>query len=479
MSFHVDEGESLGIVGESGSGKSVTCLALLRLLGAAAQGHGRTGSKLAGQDVLAASSRRRCRRCAGSQRRDDLPGPHDRVRSGVHHRPSDRRDDPHSPRCEQIGRSLAEATNLLKRVEIADAAHVLDQYPHQLSGGMLQRAMIAMALSCRPKLLIADEPTTALDVTIQAQILQLIKNLQAELGMGLIMITHDLGVVAETVDRVVVMYGGQVMEEGPVEPHFRCAGASLHQVAARQHHACELGAPARTVVAEADAPCTRASRISVEELSRSSKRDAMAVERATFRRQAVRRRQPETPRRRHRRAGRRIGFWQEHDRPAGACAWSNRPAGQVLVNGKDIASLAGKRPEGVPAADADRVPGQLLRARSDDDLGADRRRAPADSRPDAAPRTARAARSAGSRGSASIAAFGRRYPHELSGGQRQRVAIARALILGAARAGRRRTHLGARRHRQGADHRSAASACSGKWSFRSCSSATIWASCAR
>jgi len=92
--------------------------------------------------------------------------------------------------------------------------------PHQLSGDMLQRSMIAMALSCRPKILFADAPTTALDVTIQAQILELIKELQAELGMGLVMVTHDLGVVAETVDRVIVMYGGSVMEEGPVQGIF-------------------------------------------------------------------------------------------------------------------------------------------------------------------------------------------------------------------------------------------------------------------
>ncbi len=114
----------------------------------------------------------------------------------------------------------AEALDLLRRVEIRNAEAVLDSYPHQLSGGMLQRAMIAMALSCNPRVLFADEPTTALDVTVQAQILQLIKDLQAEFHMGLIVITHDLGVVAETVDRVVVMYGGKVMEQAPVGAIF-------------------------------------------------------------------------------------------------------------------------------------------------------------------------------------------------------------------------------------------------------------------
>lgn len=113
-----------------------------------------------------------------------------------------------------------EAISLLAKVEIKNPAAILESYPHQLSGGMLQRAMIAMALSCRPQVLVADEPTTALDVTIQAQILQLIKNLQTEFGMGLVMITHDLGVIAETVDRVVVMYGGRVMEDGPVQAIF-------------------------------------------------------------------------------------------------------------------------------------------------------------------------------------------------------------------------------------------------------------------
>jgi oligopeptide/dipeptide ABC transporter ATP-binding protein len=121
--------------------------------------------------------------------------------------------------------ALAQAVALLERVEIKNAEAVVRYYPHQLSGGMLQRVMIAMALSCEPQVLIADEPTTALDVTIQAQILQLIKDIQAESGMGLVMITHDLGVIAETVDRVVVLYGGKVMETGPVEAIFE---APLH-----------------------------------------------------------------------------------------------------------------------------------------------------------------------------------------------------------------------------------------------------------
>ena len=108
-----------------------------------------------------------------------------------------------------------------------NAEAVVRYYPHQLSGGMLQRVMIAMALSCEPQVLIADEPTTALDVTIQAQILQLIKDIQAESGMGLVMITHDLGVIAETVDRVVVLYGGKVMETGPVEAIFDAPAIKL------------------------------------------------------------------------------------------------------------------------------------------------------------------------------------------------------------------------------------------------------------
>lgn len=217
-SFAVAPGESLGIVGESGSGKSVTCMAALRLLREPPARIKATRLTLDGIDMLAASRRELA----------DIRG---RVAAMVFQDPMTA-FDPVYTIGRQIGETitahrglskkaaLAEARDLLARVEIRNPDAVVASYPHQLSGGMLQRAMIAMALSCRPKLLIADEPTTALDVTVQAQILQLIKGLQDEFHMGLVMVTHDLGVIAETVDRVVVMYGGRVMEEGPVEAIF-------------------------------------------------------------------------------------------------------------------------------------------------------------------------------------------------------------------------------------------------------------------
>jgi oligopeptide/dipeptide ABC transporter ATP-binding protein len=218
VSFHLDAGESLGIVGESGSGKSVTCSALLRLLREPPAQIAAKTLKLGGVDVLRSDAK-------------GLAAMRGRVAATVFQDPMTSFDPVFT-----IGHQIAEtilthqrgsradaldaAVDLLRRVEIKKPEAVVRQYPHELSGGMLQRAMIAMALSCNPQVLIADEPTTALDVTIQAQILQLIKDIQQQTGMSLIMITHDLGVVAETVDRVVIMYGGRVMEQGSVEAIF-------------------------------------------------------------------------------------------------------------------------------------------------------------------------------------------------------------------------------------------------------------------
>jgi ABC-type dipeptide/oligopeptide/nickel transport system ATPase component len=223
MTLHLDAGESLGIVGESGSGKSVTCMAALRLLREPPAKIAADRLELGGVDVLTARGR-------------DLAALRGRVAAMIFQDPMTAFDPSftighqivetiQAHRATPKAQARAEAEALLRRVEIKNPGGVLDAYPHQLSGGMLQRAMIAMALSCQPQVLFADEPTTALDVTIQAQILQLIKELQAEMGMGLIMVTHDLGVVAETVDRVLVMYGGRAMEQGPVQEIF---DAPLH-----------------------------------------------------------------------------------------------------------------------------------------------------------------------------------------------------------------------------------------------------------
>lgn len=212
VSLELSAGKNLGIVGESGSGKSVTFMALMQLLQASSSTIEADTLELDGNDLLSADNRA-LSRIRGS------------IVSMVFQDPMTS-FDPLFTIGQQIAETirthrpvgkkaaLAQARELLARVEIINPEQVLNNYPHQLSGGMLQRAMIAMALSCEPQVLIADEPTTALDVTVQAQILQLITDIQAETGMSLIMITHDLGVIAETVDRVVVMYGGRVMEAG-------------------------------------------------------------------------------------------------------------------------------------------------------------------------------------------------------------------------------------------------------------------------
>jgi oligopeptide transport system ATP-binding protein len=214
VSFHLEHGETLGIVGESGSGKSVTVMSILRLIPAP------PGKVVAGQALYLG--------------RDLLKMPDREIRDLLGAQISMIFQDPmtsfnpvltigrqliepleiHKSLQKQEARSLA--INILELVGIPNAEERLADFPHQFSGGMRQRVMIAMALICHPQILIADEPTTALDVTIQAQIIEMVKRLRDEFGMAMIWITHDLGIIAGLANRVLVMYGGQIVEEVPV-----------------------------------------------------------------------------------------------------------------------------------------------------------------------------------------------------------------------------------------------------------------------
>jgi oligopeptide/dipeptide ABC transporter ATP-binding protein len=218
LSLSVDAGETVAIVGESGCGKSLSALAVMRLLPEPPARIIGGAVRLAGRDLVLISERE-MQRVRGKEIsmvfQDPMTSLNPVVPIGAQLAEAIRQHDPISYRA-----AIQRAVALLQRVRIADAERRLDDYPHQLSGGMSQRVMIAMAIACEPQVLIADEPTTALDVTIQAQILKLMKELQASSGMGLVIITHDLGVVAETADRVVVMYAGRKVEEAPVEALF-------------------------------------------------------------------------------------------------------------------------------------------------------------------------------------------------------------------------------------------------------------------
>jgi len=224
VSFHVNPGETLGIVGESGSGKSVTSLSVMRLI-PEPPGEIQPGSHILfhgdrGTEDLAVASEERMRGIRGNDIAMIFQEPMTSLNPVF--RIGDQIMEPlrlHQGLSKKAARDRA--IEMLKLVGIPIPEQRVDEYPHQLSGGMRQRVMIAIALACDPKILIADEPTTALDVTIQAQILELLNRLQEELGMAIVLITHDLGVVAETCDRVIVMYAGQVFEEGPVDDVFR------------------------------------------------------------------------------------------------------------------------------------------------------------------------------------------------------------------------------------------------------------------
>ena len=217
----VDAAEVVGLVGESGSGKSVTALALLGLIDDPGRVHARRIA-FDGQDLITASAASR-RTLAGRDIamifQDPLSSLDPCYTAGFQ---LDEALKLHGNAAERADAAVRRdrALELLREVEIADPPARLRAYPHQLSGGMAQRVMIAMAIAGRPKLLIADEPTTALDVTVQAQVLALLMRLRREHRMAVLLITHDLAVVAETADRVVVMYAGQVMETGPVPVLF-------------------------------------------------------------------------------------------------------------------------------------------------------------------------------------------------------------------------------------------------------------------
>ena len=218
VSFDVYPGETLAIVGESGCGKTITALSLIRLI---PEPPGRivAGSvKLAGTDLLRLD-RAAMRRMRGREIAMIFQEPMTALNPLL---TIGRQITEMLVRHEGISRSAARShtIDMLRHVKMSEPERRARDYPHQLSGGMRQRAMIAMALACKPKVLIADEPTTALDVTIQAQILDLIGELQSEFGTAVVLITHDLGVVAETAQRVVVMYAGRKVEEAPVRELF-------------------------------------------------------------------------------------------------------------------------------------------------------------------------------------------------------------------------------------------------------------------
>jgi oligopeptide/dipeptide ABC transporter ATP-binding protein len=218
VSFEIRAGETLGLVGESGSGKSVTALSIMRLV--QRPGHIVDGRIHFKRSDLLALDERRMRAVRGAEVSLIFQEPMTAL-------------NPVFTVGDQIGETLrvhgraarheahARAMELMQAVHIPDAAARVRDYPHQLSGGMRQRVMIAIALACRPALVIADEPTTALDVTIQAQILDLLREMKAAFNLSLLLITHDLGVVAETADRVAVMYAGRIVETGPVRAIFR------------------------------------------------------------------------------------------------------------------------------------------------------------------------------------------------------------------------------------------------------------------
>lgn len=218
VSLHVEEGEVLAIVGESGCGKSVTAKTIMKLNPMPPARIKEGTLELCGKDIVAASEKEMQNirgQLVSMIFQDPMTCLNPTMKVG-----KQITETLHKHKKLSGAKCREEAIRLLKLVQIPNAEERADQYPHEFSGGMRQRAMIAMALSCNPKLLIADEPTTALDVTIQAQIMQLMGKIREETGTAIILITHDLGVVANLADRVAVMYAGKVVEQGTAQDIF-------------------------------------------------------------------------------------------------------------------------------------------------------------------------------------------------------------------------------------------------------------------
>ena len=250
VSFDISPGETLCIVGESGSGKSVTALSIIRLV--PPPGRIAAGTLSFGGQDLMKFDEREMQRVRGAEIgfvfQEPMTALNPVMTIGSQIEETLRVHDRATRRT-----ARAKAVELLDSVSVPEPQRRVVEYPHQLSGGLRQRALIAMALACEPKLLIADEPTTALDVTIQAQILDLLRTMQKRLGLALLLITHDLGVVAEMADRVCVMYAGRIVEHAPGEGIVRGSEASIHEGTAwidprrraRNTAACHRGHRAR------------------------------------------------------------------------------------------------------------------------------------------------------------------------------------------------------------------------------------------
>ena len=241
VSFSIEAGEVLGVVGESGAGKSLTGAAIIGLLeppGRVAAGEILLGGRRI--DNLPDEQMRRAR----PRDRRRVPGSADFAESAVHRGPAAGRDHRHAPDL-SWSQARTRAVELLAATGIPAARERIDHYPHQFSGGMRQRVVIALALAAEPRLVVADEPTTALDVSIQAQIIELLKRLCREQGTAVMLITHDMGVIAETADRVAVMYAGRVAEIGPVadvihKPRHPYTAGLMGSIPALDSHAQRL-----------------------------------------------------------------------------------------------------------------------------------------------------------------------------------------------------------------------------------------------